>query len=177
MLEPGLMRAFQLLKVPVAHVYGMVENLWTLAMQDTQAPEGIEEDGTGYRRGFMGKGLTGLKYKVVDDNGDTIETKDTRTGQLCVSGPTLMGGYLDKEKETKSAIRGPWLYTGDLCTLDGDGDDLRITYIGRKDDILLINGQRILLTPLDSLIKSTPGVDGAAFAVKNTKGSRSSRAP
>ncbi|MFW6212743.1 MAG: class I adenylate-forming enzyme family protein [Spirochaetota bacterium] len=47
-------------------------------------------------------------------------------GEIFVSGPTVMGGYLDDESGTRSALcvdrdQRTWLATGDIGTMDADG--------------------------------------------------------
>jgi long-chain acyl-CoA synthetase len=166
-LSHELKKTFDLLKVNISHVYGQVENLWTIAMQDTQNPGELPE---GYVRGFSGKGIAGLKYKVMDAQGDEVEGKGKRIGQLALAGPTVMQGYMDNEKETKMTIRGTWLYTGDLVRLDGEGEDLTITFICRKIDLIEMNGAPVQLNQVDIVLKKNPmAQDGAAFTVKNAK--------
>lgn len=166
-LSAELKRAFDLLKVNVSHCYGQIENLWTIAMQDTKEPGELSE---GYVRGFVGKGLPGLKYKVMDNNGDEVEGKERRTGQLALSGPTVMQMYYEREKETKMTIRGTWLYTGDICRLEGEGEDLTITFIGRKEDLIDVGGEFIPFSRIDTAIRSNPlAMDGAAFSVKDSR--------
>jgi long-chain acyl-CoA synthetase len=163
-LSPELVRAFELLKVPVSHCYGQIENLWSIAMQDTQDPL----SGRPFERGFVGRGLVGMKYKVVDPQGDEIESRNKRTGLFAVASPSMMKEYMDREKETKMAVRGSWLYTGDLASLDGEGEELTITFVGRKDDVLIIEGQPVQMSQIDAVLKSHPAVqDGAAFAIKD----------
>jgi acyl-CoA synthetase (AMP-forming)/AMP-acid ligase II len=167
-LSAELCKAFGLLKISVAHCYGQVEHLWTIAMQDTQTPG---DPPLGITRGFMGKGLPGIKYKVMDSNGDEVEGRDSRIGQLALSGPTSMLGYFEKEKETKMALRGTWLYTGDLVQLDGENETLTLTLIGRNEDVISINDEFIPFSKIDPSIRSNPALqDGAAFSVKDHQG-------
>jgi long-chain acyl-CoA synthetase len=164
MLSHELKRAFQVLKIPAPHVYGQVENVWTLAM------ESIESVNT--ESGVYGRSLAGLKYKVMDSNGDEIEGNERRTGMLAVSGPSVMTGYYGKEheKETKSALRGSWLYTGDYAALEGDGEELKLEFIGRREDILMIDGEPSSLGRMDAVLRKIPGLqDAAGFVVKNSK--------
>jgi len=163
-LSMELNRAFELLKISVSHCYGQTENLWTIAMQDTKD---ITET---YTKGFMGKTLPSLQYKVLDQAGDTITGRDKRTGPLALSGPTVMQGYFEKEKATKMVIRGTWLYTGDIATLEGEGEELTLTLLGRNEDLYKIGDTYVPFSQIDSVIKTCPMIqDGAAFAVKNRR--------
>ncbi len=159
MISHELRKAFQMLKVKVSQCYGQAENVWTITMEDL-----TETEPTG------GRGLPGLKYKVLDSQGDLIDSKDSRAGLLAVTGATVMNGYPDMDKETKSALRGTWLYTGDIARLEGDGDDLRIHFIGRKEDVVEVDGEFTLPNSVDRILRSIPGVkDGAAFVSKTSK--------
>lgn len=158
-LMPELQKAFQLLKIGAAQCYGQTENVWTISMQDTENPAS------------GGTALAGLKYKVIDANGDEIPGPDKRTGPLAVSGPTVMTGYPGKEKETKLALRGTWLHTGDIATLEGEGEELRITFLGRKDEVLAVDGDFTPLREIDRVFKGMQGIqDGASFLVKDSQG-------
>lgn len=163
-LSNELRRVFQVLKIPAPHVYGMTEHVWTISM------ESIED--INIEPGVHGKPLPGVKYKVMDDHGDEIEGPERRVGLLAISGPAVMQGYLGKEyeKETKNALRGTWLYTGDIATLEGKDDELKFTYLGRKEDLVKVDGQYRSVDVVDSILRKIPGLqDAAAFAVKNSK--------
>lgn len=163
-LSTELKKAFSLLKISVSQCYGQVENLWTICMEDTQH-EG-ETD-----RFCVGKGLPGFKYKVMDDNLDPIETSDARTGYLAVASPCIMSGYLDQEKESKNVMRGTWLYTGDIVTARGEGDDLQITYVGRKEDVIKAGDSYQSIAQVDAVLRKIQGIqDAACFTAKNSRG-------
>jgi long-chain acyl-CoA synthetase len=160
-MSAELRKAFNMLKIKVSQCYGQTENVWTITMEDIASAE-VEMGG--------GRPLPGMKYKVIDKEGDTIDSKDSRIGLLAVTGPTVMNGYPNMDQETKNAIRGTWLYTGDMARLEGDGDDLKIFFLGRKEDVIEIDGEYILPTPVDKVIRSLPGVkDAAAFVTKTSK--------
>ncbi|KAJ8114204.1 hypothetical protein OPT61_g3860 [Boeremia exigua] len=82
-------------------------------------------------------------------------------GELLIEGPTLARGYL-QQNATKSFVEAPnWLKsfrndararvykTGDLATYRQDGT---IDFIGRRDTQAKINGQRVELAEIESLI-------------------------
>ena len=43
-------------------------------------------------------------------------------GEVCIRGPQVMVGYKDRPEETAAALVDGWLRTGDVGTLDEDGD-------------------------------------------------------
>lgn len=71
-------------------------------------------------------------------------------GELCLSGKQLTPGYWknpEKNAEAffeKDGVR--WYRTGDLCTMDEDGD---LMFIGRKDSQVKIQGFRIELSEIE----------------------------
>ncbi|OFZ54091.1 MAG: hypothetical protein A2428_13200 [Bdellovibrionales bacterium RIFOXYC1_FULL_54_43] len=173
-------RIYERMRCAVTHCYGQTENLWTISMQDTAREEPTHQKGKEQVVTLdddygAQKPLPGMKYKVLDANGDLIEGNDLRTGYLAVMGPTVMSGYQSSEKgiekETKSKIRGTWLYTGDVARLEGDGEELKITIIGRKDDLLQAGNEYISMDEVTDALKRVHGVeDAAAFVVKRVKG-------
>jgi acyl-CoA synthetase (AMP-forming)/AMP-acid ligase II len=167
-LSHEMRRVFQIMKIPTLHVYGMTENVWTISMESV--PEKIEE--MNVEPEFHGKGLPGFKYKVLDSNGDQIEGEDRRVGSLAVMTPSVMQGYYGKahEGDTKSALRGTWLYTGDYVALEGANESLRLNFIGRKEDLLKTESELLSLESVDKVLRKIESVqDAAAFVSKDAK--------
>jgi len=163
-LSHELKRAFQVLKIPAPHVYGQVENVWTIAM------ESIEKINT--EPGVFGKALAGIKYKVMDEAGDEILEKGHRIGMLAISGASVMTGYHGKENEkaTKGALRGTWLYTGDYAALDGEGDEIQLEFVGRKEDVMKFDSDIKSIAPMEAILRKIPGLqDAAAFVARNSR--------
>jgi long-chain acyl-CoA synthetase len=78
-----------------------------------------------YREGSMGVPCPDMIAKVVKLD-TTTEAAPREEGEICVTGPTLMLGYLDDPEETAAALRlhedgHVWLHTGDLGFMDEDG--------------------------------------------------------
>jgi fatty-acyl-CoA synthase len=159
-------KAYDDLRITVCHTYGQTEAGWTLTMQDAGREKPSEET---YRLGAVGRALPGNKYKVIDSNGDEIVGKERRSGQLCVMTPATMTAYLGLEKETKNKIRGTWLYTEDMAELEGDGDDLQVNYIGRKEDVWMDELGPVSIHPVHEVLRSITGVeDAAGFVLKRS---------
>ncbi|HOX43609.1 MAG TPA: AMP-binding protein [Myxococcota bacterium] len=78
-----------------------------------------------YRECSIGIPFPDMLAKVVRV-GSTDEVPVGEEGEICVSGPAVMQGYLDKPEETAAALRTHadgrvWLHTGDLASMDRDG--------------------------------------------------------
>jgi long-chain acyl-CoA synthetase len=78
-----------------------------------------------YREGSVGVPFPDMLAKVVAV-GTTEEQPPGEVGELCIHGPAVMKGYLDRPDETSEALRTHpddriWLHTGDLFTADADG--------------------------------------------------------
>ena len=78
-----------------------------------------------YRERSIGVPYPDMLAKVVR-TGTTGECPPLEDGEICVSGPTLMLGYLDDPGGTAEVLRRHedgllWLHTGDLGCMDADG--------------------------------------------------------
>ncbi len=78
-----------------------------------------------YRVGSIGIPYPDTYYKIVKPNTDE-EVAYGEDGEILISGPSVMKGYLNDEEETKKVLRlhsdgRVWMYTGDLGAMDEDG--------------------------------------------------------
>jgi acyl-CoA synthetase (AMP-forming)/AMP-acid ligase II len=76
-------------------------------------------------------------------------------GELQVETPTAMVGYWNDAAATREKFDGPWLRTGDLARLEGDGL-LRI--VGRVDELINRGGEKIPPVEVESAIAAHPDV-------------------
>jgi acyl-CoA synthetase (AMP-forming)/AMP-acid ligase II len=82
--------------------------------------------------------VPGVTLEVVDDEG--VPVSPGTVGELRAKGPNVMLGYWRDEAATQERIRGGWLYTGDLATLDAEG---WIIHKGRANALVKIAGFRV----------------------------------
>ncbi len=78
-----------------------------------------------YREGSIGIPLPDMHAKICRI-GTEQELPPGEEGEICVSGPTVMLGYLDDPEATRETLRvhadgRTWLHTGDLGKMDADG--------------------------------------------------------
>jgi len=82
-------------------------------------------------------------------------------GELCLRGPHLMTGYLGDPVATAQTLRGGWLRTGDLATMDRGGY-LRI--VGRVKDMFITGGMNVYPAEVENVLAGAPGVALGAVA-------------
>ncbi|MGQ1890964.1 class I adenylate-forming enzyme family protein [Thermophagus sp. OGC60D27] len=103
--------------------------------------------------GSIGKGITGVTLKVVDEKGK--EVLPGQTGEIIAFGKNIMLGYLGDEGATSEAIVDGWLHTGDLGTVDEDG---YIYLTARKKELIKVGGKRVGPKEIEEVIVRLPGV-------------------
>ena len=105
------------------------------------------------RSGSIGVPFPDVFYKIVTP-GTTEEVEANIEGEICVSGPTVMMGYMNNPEETASTLRAHgdgriWLHTGDLGYMDGDGF---VYFKLRIKRMLITNGYNVYPTQLENII-------------------------
>ena len=112
-----------------------------------------------FREGSIGIPLPDIFYQIVDPNTDKELPYGTE-GEICITGPTVMKGYLDNRSETASTLRthddgNVWLHTGDLGTMDEDGF---IYYKQRLKRLIIVSGFNVYPSQVENTIDAHPDV-------------------
>ena len=97
----------------------------------------------------IGKPLKNVAFKVISNQG--IEVGAGEVGELIIGGVQVMHSYWkDEELTNQSIIRDAnnkkWYKTNDLVTITENGD---YVFVGRKDDMVKIYGNRIHLSEIE----------------------------
>ncbi|OBJ02376.1 acyl-CoA synthetase [Mycobacterium sp. 1482292.6] len=131
--------------------YGASESLITLS---TRA------DGE-RRPGWVGLPLSGVRTRVVDDEGALVPHDGETVGKLHVRGPMMFDGYLNQPDATAEAFDADgWYRTGDVAVIDAEGMH-RI--VGRESvDLIKSGGYRIGAGEIETVLLGHPGVAEAA---------------
>ena len=133
-------------EVPVINLYGLTE----LSPMATATPWGGEE-----RPGTAGTPLPGTDLMIVNPETGTGELPAGEAGEICLRGPQVMKGYHGKPKETDQVLKDGWLHTGDIGFLDTDG---HLTILGRKKDMIAIDGCNVYPGEVDDVLLDHPKV-------------------
>ena len=105
------------------------------------------------RSGSIGVPFPDTYYKVVKP-GTAEELEPNNEGEICVSGPTVMLGYMDNPEETANTLRRHydgriWLHTGDLGHMDQDGF---VYFRQRIKRMLISSGYNVYPSQLENII-------------------------
>ncbi len=98
-----------------------------------------------------------VRVALLDD--DFNQVPEGEPGEICVRGPLVMGGYLNKPEETAAALAGDWLHTGDVAIRSPDGF-LRI--VDRKKDMIVTGGFNVFAREVEDVLVEHPLVRQAA---------------
>jgi malonyl-CoA/methylmalonyl-CoA synthetase len=114
------------------------------------------------RPGTVGVPLPGVEVRLVDDDGNELDTHDDETvGEIQVRGPNLFLEYLNRPDATAEAFTGDgWFKTGDVATRAADG---YIRIVGRRaTDIIKSGGYKIGAGEIENALLEHPAVAEAA---------------
>lgn len=108
--------------------------------------------------GSIGIGFPSTEYKVVDLATGTEEVPVGEKGELIIRGPQVMKGYWNMPEETENAMRGGWLFTGDIARMDEDG---YIYIVDRKKDLIISSGYNVYPRDIEEILYEHPAVQEA----------------
>ncbi|MGB4108407.1 MAG: long-chain fatty acid--CoA ligase [Desulfomonilia bacterium] len=113
------------------------------------------------RPGSIGLPIPPFKARIVDDNDQDVPAGEV--GELIVSGPGVMKGYLNQPEATAVTMRGGWLHTGDLAKMDEDG---YIYIVDRKKDLIIRGGYNVYPREIEEVLYTIDDVlEAAVIAV------------
>ena len=112
--------------------------------------------GTG---GSVGQPLPNTECKVVDV-ATGAELGPRQEGEICMRGPQVMKGYLNRPDATAAMIDAEgWLHSGDIGYFDDDGN---FFVVDRVKELIKYKGLQIAPAELEALLISHPAVADAA---------------
>ena len=115
-----------------------------------------------YREGSIGVPLPDMLAAICEP-GTTRHLAPGAEGEICVSGPSVMVGYLGDPEATAQALRRHederiWLHTGDLGRMDADGFFYFTTRLKR---MIKTSGFNVYPVHVESVLYRHPSVEEA----------------
>ncbi len=112
-----------------------------------------------YREGSIGVAFPDTIYAIVKPGTDEVLPYGEE-GEIILTGPSVMLGYLDNPEETAHALRKlpdgrTWLYTGDLGYMD---EDQFVYFRQRIKRMIVTNGYNVYPGHVENLLDGNPEV-------------------
>ena len=100
-----------------------------------------------------GVARTGVEVKIFDENDRELPAGET--GEIVTRSDCVMAGYWENAPATAQALRGGWLHTGDLGSLDAQGF---LTIRDRSKDMIISGGSNIYPREIEEILLRHPAV-------------------
>jgi acyl-CoA synthetase (AMP-forming)/AMP-acid ligase II len=109
--------------------------------------------------GSVGQPIPSTEAKVIDAV-TGAELGPRQEGEICIRGPQVMKGYLNRPDATAAMIDAEgWLHSGDIGYFDEDG---HFFIVDRVKELIKYKGLQIAPAELEALLISHPAVADAA---------------
>lgn len=146
--EELMTRAQERFGIVIVEGYGLTEATCASAANPLCGPRKL---------GTVGPAMNGQRIEIMSPTGKILPRGER--GEVVISGPVVMRGYLNLPEVTAQTIVDGWLHTGDVGILDDDGY-LRI--VGRIKDMIIRGGENIYPKEIESVLTAFDGVLDAA---------------
>lgn len=103
--------------------------------------------------GTVGPAMPGQRIRIIGPDGRELPAG--QSGQVLISGPTVMRGYLGNPDATDRTVVDGWLHTGDVGVLDEDG---YLKIVDRIKDMIIRGGENLYPKEIEAAIAAFPGV-------------------
>lgn len=100
-----------------------------------------------------GVARTGVEVRVVDDKDRELPAGEV--GEIVTRSDCVMAGYWDNPGASAKTLKGGWLHTGDLGSLDAEG---YLAIRDRSKDMIISGGTNIYPREIEEVLLRHPGV-------------------
>lgn len=120
------------------------------------------EDWKNFKVGSCGKPAPRMEVRILSEDPENVP------GEIICRGPNVMLGYYKNEEATEAVLdKDGWLHTGDLGTMDADGN---VFIKGRSKNMLLgSSGQNIYPEEIEDKLNNMPYVAESIIVQQNNK--------
>jgi long-chain acyl-CoA synthetase len=112
-----------------------------------------------------GQAVLGVEVAILGEDGSELPSGEV--GEICARGDNVMLGYWNRPELTRETLRGGWLHTGDLGSLDDDGF---VYVVDRLKDMIIVGASNVYSAEVENAIAAHPAV--AECAVVAAPGER-----
>jgi long-chain acyl-CoA synthetase len=153
MYVADLQRAIELFGARLYQLYGQGESPMTI----TGLPQSMHAERAHprylERLASCGFARTGVEVRVVDDADRDLPPGEV--GEIVTRSDCVMAGYWQNPEASAKTLRGGWLHTGDLGSLDAEGF---LTIRDRSKDMIISGGSNIYPREIEEVLLRHPAV-------------------
>jgi len=147
------LRALEVFGPRLVQVYGQGESPMTITCLSKAMHADSDHPRYRQRLGSAGIPRTDVEVRIVDEDDNTLPAGEI--GEICVRGDVLMNGYWENAEATAKALKGGWLHTGDVGSMDEDGF---VTLMDRSKDMIISGGTNIYPREIEEVLLMHPAV-------------------
>lgn len=146
MPEAVILKALEILPgCGFTHCYGQTE---CAPLVTYTGPEFHVMDGPNAGRyKSAGRAAYAVDVRIFDEN--DVEVPYGTVGEVCVRGANVMLGYWNKPEQTKDALRGGWMHSGDGGYMDEQGF---VYIVDRVKDMIISGGENVYSAEVENAI-------------------------
>jgi len=133
-----LKQALRCFGYKLVQIYGQGESPMTITALSKSHHADVGHPQHEQRLASVGIAQSGVEIVVADADDRPLPVGDV--GEVLVRGDVLMNGYWHDSEATRTKLRGGWLHTGDLGSLDAEGF---LTLKDRSNDMIISGGANI----------------------------------
>jgi acyl-CoA synthetase (AMP-forming)/AMP-acid ligase II len=153
MYVADLEKALGLFGPRLYQLYGQGESPMTITGLDQRIHAETGHPRWRERLGSCGVPRTGVLVRVVDDNDDELPAGEI--GEVVTRSDCVMEGYWGNPAANAETLRGGWLHTGDLGSIDDDGF---LTLRDRSKDMIISGGSNIYPREIEEVLLRHPSL-------------------
>ena len=157
MYVPDLQQALQLFGPRLYQLYGQGESPMTITGLDKRAHEAALAAGDTATLASAGYARTCVEVRILDEH--DRELPAGQTGEIVTRSDCVMAGYWRNPQANETALRGGWLHTGDVGSLDERGC---LTLRDRSKDMIISGGTNIYPREIEDVLLTHPHVAQAS---------------
>ena len=134
-------------------LYGQGESPMTISGLDKTMHSETAHPDYEARLASVGVARTGVMFRVVDEDGRELPAGEV--GEIVTRSDCVMRGYLNNPEANDKSLRGGWLWTGDLGSVDASGF---LTLKDRSKDLIISGGSNIYPREIEEILLTHPDV-------------------
>tara|TARA_B100000686_G_scaffold332670_1_gene397682 strand:+ start:595 stop:2127 length:1533 start_codon:yes stop_codon:yes gene_type:complete len=148
------LRALERIGPKLVQIYGQGEAPMTITSLSRTMHTDSKNSRYLERLASVGKAQAGIEVRIAEENDSDVG--EGKIGEILVRGNVVMQGYWKNSDATFKTLRGGWLHTGDMGTLDKDG---YLTLKDRSKDVIISGGSNIYPREVEEILLRHPHIE------------------